>query len=259
MFRSSNPALNQNVLSKARSHGFGVPMTLQGTVNKCFILVFLMLMTATWIWSQMMKTVGPFESQASVTQSIQSMMPFVIGGAIAGFILVLVTAFNLSISRFTAPAYALCEGFVLGGISAIFEYQYPGIAIQAVGLTLATLFCMLAAYQSGMIKVTDKLRMGLMSALGAIFVIYLLSWILGFFQIQIPLIHGSGPVGILFSLVVTGVAALFLVMDFDMISRLSQQGSPKYMEWYCAMSLLITLVWLYMEMLRLLSKLRDRR
>lgn len=259
MFRSNNPALNSKILSKAQSYGVGESMTIAGTVNKCFILLFLSLITASWVWSKFMQPITPFTDPAEVAQSMGPAVPFVMFGGIIGFVLVLVTIFKLQWSPVTAPLYALCEGFVLGGISAIMERQYPGIAFQAVALTFGTLFALLTAYRSGMIKVTDKFRRGLFTVFGAIMVVYVVGWVMSFFGKAIPLIHEGGPVGIIFSLVVVCVAALMLVMDFDMIERFSGSGAPRYMEWYGAMSLMITLVWLYFEILMLLAKLRGGR
>ena len=151
------------------------------------------------------------------------------------------------------------KGLFIGGISAIFEVRYPGIVMQAVALTFGTLFCLLAAYKSGMIKPTENFKLGIVAATGAICVIYFISIIMGFFGASIPMIHGSGPVGIIFSLVVVTIAALNLVLDFDFIEQGSTMGLPKYMEWYAAFGLVVTLVWLYIEILRLLAKLQSRR
>ena len=150
------------------------------------------------------------------------------------------------------------EGLFLGGISAIFEAQFSGIVIQAVGLTFGTLFCLLMVYKSGLIKATENFKLGIASATGAIFLVYLVSMILGFFGVQMPFIHESGIIGIGFSIFVVVIAALNLVLDFDFIENGSQMGAPKYMEWYAAFGLMVTLVWLYIEILRLLTKLRSR-
>ncbi len=257
-YRSKNPALNDRVWSEAQSYG-GESMSIQGAVNKCFIMLFLAVMSASWIWGKLMQPISPLADPAEVARSLAPVVPLVMGGGIVGFILVVVTGFKLNWSPVTAPLYAVCEGFVLGGVSAMFERRYPGIAIQAVSLTFGTLFCLLMAYRSGLIHVTDKMRLGLSAALGGIFLVYITNMILGFFHRQIPFIYGSGPVSIGFSLIVVCVAALFLVIDFDLIERYSAQGAPKFMEWYGAMSLLITLVWLYFEILTLLAKLRESK
>jgi uncharacterized YccA/Bax inhibitor family protein len=171
----------------------------------------------------------------------------------------IVTVFKKEWAPITSPIYAVLEGFVLGGISSIFEASYPGIVIQAVGLTFGTLFALLIAYRSGLIKATENFKLGVVAATGGIFLVYMISFVLSFFGTTIPFIHESGTIGILFSLFVVVVAALNLVLDFDFIERGAESGAPKYMEWYAAFGLLVTLVWLYIEILRLLSKLRSRR
>ena len=181
------------------------------------------------------------------------------GGAIGGLIVAIVTAFKKEWSPVTAPIYAVLEGLFLGGISATFEARWPGIVVQAVALTFGTLFCLLMAYKSRIIKVTENLRLGIFAATGAIAVFYLVTIVLSFFKIQVPFVFGSGPIGIIFSLVVVVIAALNLVLDFDFIEKGAEHGAPKYMEWYGAFALMVTLIWLYLEILRLLSKVRDRR
>ena len=178
-------------------------------------------------------------------------------GGIGGFIVAMVTIFKKEWSPITAPIYALLEGLVLGGVSAMLEMRFHGIAIQAVALTFGTLVAMLLAYRTGLIKVTDKLRLGIVAATGGIAVFYFLQFILGFFGVHFTTINGSGPIGIGFSIVVVIVAALNLVLDFDLIENGARYGAPKYMEWYGAFALMITLIWLYFEILRLLSKFRS--
>ena len=158
----------------------------------------------------------------------------------------------------TAPIYALLEGLALGAISAVFEVRFPGIAIEAVSLTFGTMLVLLMAYKSGMIRVTQKFRLGVVAATGAIMLFYILEMVLGFFHVQFATINGSGPIGIGISLVIVAVAALNLVLDFDFIETGARMGAPKYMEWYSAFGLMVTLVWLYLEILRLLSKFRSR-
>ena len=189
---------------------------------------------------------------------MQAVTPMLVVGGIGGFIAALVTIFKKEWSAITAPLYALLEGLVLGAVSAMLEYRFHGIAIQAVALTFGTLIAMLLAYRSGLIKVTDKLRLGIVAATGGIAVFYFLQFILGFFGVHFTTINGSGPIGIGFSLIVVVVAALNLVLDFDLIENGARFGAPKYMEWYGAFALMITLIWLYFEILRLLSKFRSR-
>jgi uncharacterized YccA/Bax inhibitor family protein len=151
------------------------------------------------------------------------------------------------------------EGLAIGGISAMAEARFPGIVLQAVGLTFGTLFCLLLAYSSGLIKVTENFKLGIVAATGGIFVVYLATWILGFFGAQIPYIHGSGMIGIGFSLFVVVIAALNLTLDFDFIEKGVARGAPKYVEWYAAFGLMVTLIWLYIEILRLLTKIQSRQ
>jgi uncharacterized YccA/Bax inhibitor family protein len=245
MMRTANPALNaQTFTGLART---GEAMTIQGTVNKTGLLLILLLIPAFWVWDKFFTTMNP----ASVSGW---MMLGIIGGLIFAFI----TIFRKTAAPVTAPIYAILEGLALGGISSVFEAQFPGIVIQAVGLTFGTLFCLLMAYRSGLIKATENFKLGVVAATGGIFVVYLFSFILGFFGINIPYINESGLIGIGFSLFVVVVAALNLVLDFDFIEKGAAQGAPKYMEWYAAFGLMVTLIWLYIEFLRLLAKLRSR-
>lgn len=261
MMRTANPALNAKVFNQARDFGAGGAMTLQGTVNKSFVLLGLLILTASWVWGKVIQPAAPiFEGAQAMRPGIPAavsgaMMLGLFGGMIVGF----VTIFKKEWAPVTAPVYAVLEGLLLGGISAVFEMQYPGIVIQAVALTFGTLFCLLTAYKSGLIKPTENFKLGIVAATGAICLIYLVSMIMGFFGASIPLIHSSGPFGIAFSLFVVTIAALNLVLDFDFIEQGAAAGAPKYMEWYAAFGLLVTLVWLYIEILRLLAKLRSRR
>ncbi len=240
MFRSGNPLLNENTFRSAE-HAEG-QMTVAGTVNKTGILLALVLVGAVMTWS-------------STPSSISGLAML---GGVGGFVLALVTTFKKQISHITAPLYAMCQGWFLGGLSSLLEVKYPGIAFQAVALTFGTMFCLLAAYRSGIVKVTDNFRLGLFAATGGIALVYLVALVLGFFGIPLAIFQ-SGLIGILFSFFVVGIAALNLVMDFDFIEDASNQGAPKYMEWFGAFGLIVTLIWLYVEILRLLSKLRDER
>ena len=180
-------------------------------------------------------------------------------GAIGGFITAIVTVFKKEWAPTTTPIYAALQGLFLGGISAVFNAQYPGIAVQAIYLTFGTLFALLIAYTSGKIKVTENFKLGLTAAMGGLFIFYIINFVLNMFGIGLTSIYGNGIVGIGFSLIVVVIAALNLVMDFDFIENGVAQGAPKYMEWYGAFGLLVTLIWLYIEILRLLAKLQSRR
>ena len=254
LMKTSNPALGENTFRGIAEARFGgaidasARMTLSGTVHKTGMLLVCAFATAVWTWYRFLQSGG----------SMASVGPMLVLGGIGGFICAMVTIFKKEWSPVTAPIYALLEGLVLGGLSAIFELRYPGIAMQAVGLTFGTLFVLLLAYSSGMIKVTNKLRLGIVAATGGIMVFYLLEMLLGFFGVRFLAVNGSGTIGILFSLFIVAIAALNLVLDFDFIERGVNYGSPKYMEWYGAFGIMVTLVWLYLEMLNLLTKMRSR-
>ncbi|HLE37856.1 MAG TPA: Bax inhibitor-1/YccA family protein [Candidatus Acidoferrales bacterium] len=247
--RSANPALSQKTFEQAGPIGAAGAMTIQGTVNKTGLMLLCVAATAAYTWTQAMRQ--PDNPAAAV--------PYLLGGAIGGFIVALVTIFKKEWSPFTAPIYVLLEGLFLGAISAFFEIRYPGIAVQAVGLTFGTLFALLLAYKSGVIRATENFKLGVVAATGGIALLYVTTIVLGFFGIQVPKIYESGPIGIAFSLFVVVIAALNLVLDFDFIESGAAAGAPKYMEWYAAFGLMVTLIWLYLEILRLLAKLRDRR
>lgn len=255
--RSGNPALNDRTFENFGVFGRDVTreqspadvMTITGTANKTMFLLLLAMGTACFTWS---KTFAGSESDPGAA------MPWAIAGAVVGLLAAIVICFRHTWAPALAPVYALAEGLFLGGVSASFESQYPGIVIQAVGGTFGTLFGLLLAYQSGLIKATENFKLGLVAATGGICLVYLISMIGGFFGFPIPFIHSAGPIGIGFSLVVVVIAALNLVLDFDFIEQAAERGAPKYLEWYGAFALMVTLVWLYMEILRLLSKLRSR-
>lgn len=249
--RSGNPALNANTFldaSSGRVVGAGdSAMTINGTVNKTAFLLILVLVTAMYTWSLY---TGP--------ESMPAIMPLILVGAIGGFIVTLVTIFKKTWAPATAPIYALLEGLFVGGISVMFEAKFPGIVMQAVGLTFGTLAALLMAYRSGLIRATENFKLGVVAATGGIALLYLANIVMGFFGHSIGFIHDNGLLGIGFSAVVVVVAALNLVLDFDFIEAGAEAGAPKYMEWFGAFGLVVTLVWLYIEILRLLSKLQSR-
>jgi len=244
MIRSGNPALNDRTFERVVDYSED-RMTLMGTVHKTGALLVLLLITASLTWGMV------YGGKASVGI-------FAIGGLIGGLIFALATCFKPHWAPFTAPLYAACEGLLLGAISALMERQFPGIVLQAVGLTFGTLFALLGAYRSGLIKATENFKLGVVAATGGIFLVYLVTMVLGLFGIGVPYIHGSGTIGICFSLFVVVIAALNLVLDFDFIENGAEAGAPKYMEWYGAFGLMVTLIWLYIEILHLLAKLRSR-
>ncbi len=246
LMRTSNPALNERIFQGAGAIS-GEAMTLQGTVNKTGVLLLCAIGTAVWTWNLFLHS-----------HSQQTVMPLLLVGGIGGFIFALITIFKKTWAGVTAPVYALLEGLVLGSISAMLELRYPGIAIQAVSLTFGTLVVLLLAYTSGLIPVTQKFRLGIVAATGGIALFYVIEIVLGFFGVHFTAVNGSGAIGIGFSVFVVIIAALNLVLDFDFIETGVRMGAPKYMEWYSAFGLMVTLIWLYFEILRLLSKLRSR-
>jgi uncharacterized YccA/Bax inhibitor family protein len=243
-----NPVLKSQTFSGyARPIELGEGMTIQGTVNKTGFLLLLAFASSAWVWRMFYTSGDP-----SVVG------PYVLVGAIGGLVVALVTVFKQTWAPITAPVYALLEGLVLGGVSAMFESLYHGIVLQAIGCTFGVLACMLLAYKSGLIRATEKFKTGVIAATGGVVLVYVASFVLGFFGVQIPGIFGNGPIGILFSLVVVGIASLNLVLDFDAIERGAAAGAPKFMEWFGAFALMITLIWLYLEILRLLAKFQRR-
>ena len=245
--RTANPALNKKTFEALPRTNDEV-MTINGTVNKTALSLMILLVGALYTWKIFTETM-----------SVEAIYPWLIGGFIGGFIVALITIFKKTLAPITTPIYALLEGVALGGLSAWFESIYPGIVVQAVTLTFGVLFALLFAYRSGLIKVTKNFRLGVVAATGGIALVYLISWLMNMFTgAGIGMIHESGIMGIGFSLFVVVIAALNLVLDFDFIETGAEQGAPKYMEWYGAFGLIVTLVWLYIEILRLLSKLRSR-
>ena len=245
--RTANPTLSNKTFEQFR--GFSIEqsntMTLQGTVFKSMILLAFCVGTAIISWGQMLS-------------NPQLAIPLAIGGGIGGLIFALITSFKMQWASVTGPLYAICEGVFLGAISCTFEMRFPGIVINAVMLTFGTFGCLLAAYTSGLIKPSENFKLGIAAATGGIFMLYMANIVLGFFGISIPFIHGTGLIGIGFSAFVVVIAALNLVLDFDFIEEGVENGAPKYMEWYASFALMVTLVWLYLEILRLLAKLQSR-
>lgn len=253
LMKTSNPTLGNKTFQNLPGSGYGGlidaadRMSLSGTVNKTGILLLCAMASAAWVWRAFMES-----------RDLADVGPWLTLGALGGFVVAMVTVFKKEWAPITAPLYALLEGLVLGGVSAVFDFRYPGVAFQAVGLTFGTLFVLLLAYSSGMIKVTNKLRLGIVAATGGIMLFYVAEMILGFFHINFLAINSGSGLGIVFSLFVCGIAALNLVLDFDFIEQGVAYGAPKYMEWYGAFGIMVTLIWLYLEILRLLSKMRSR-
>jgi|SRR5579859_4903164 len=243
----ANPALNSKTFTRFGTVAATEAMTVEGTVNKTGILLFLCLATACYEWAQTYHAIDP-----------SAAMPGLIGGLLGGLVFAIATIVKKQWAPVTAPLYALCEGLVLGGVSAFYATELPGIVQQAVGLTFGTLAVMLLAYRAGWIRATPLFQRMVIAATGAIALVYAVTLVLALFHVSVPFIHQGGTFGIIFSLVVVAVAAMNLVLDFNLIEQGVQASAPKFLEWYAAFSLLITLVWLYLEILRLLGKLRRR-
>ena len=248
LFKSGNPVLGEKKFEKTVDRFDNNVMTQSGTLNKFGLMMLLLIAAASFTW----KAAGEGKN----------VMPWMIGGAIGGFIIILILSFKPRLSAILAPIYALLEGVFVGAISAYYNNAFdayaPNIVMQAVGLTFGVVIAMFALYKFGVIKATQRFKSVVFAATAGIAVFYLLSIVLGMFGVTMPLIHESTTMGIIFSLVVVAIAALNLILDFDMIEQGSAMGAPKYMEWYGAVGLLVTIVWLYLEILRLLSKLSRR-
>ncbi|WMT40829.1 Bax inhibitor-1/YccA family protein [Paenibacillus sp. D2_2] len=242
--RSGNPTLNDKTFERAGQFSDLDRMTIGGTVNKAFITLIILLASAFGTWMMF------FEEK--------NVVPFAIGGAVIGLVIALILAFKPSASPYLVPIYALCEGFFLGAISAIYENLYHGITLQAALLTMGVFLALLLAYKTRIIKATENFKLGVFAATGGVALLYLLSIVLRMFGVQIPYLHDSTPLGIGISVVIVIIAALNLVLDFDFIENGAQNGAPKYMEWYGAFGLMVTLVWLYLELLRLIAKIWSR-
>ncbi len=240
----SNPILNEKFTEQERILE-GEPMTVNGTIQITAFLGILLVAAAAFVWSRM--TLGYTDLAVMLTA----------GGAIVGFVLALIICFTRT--KYLIPVYAVCEGLFLGGVSASFEASYPGIVSQAVAGTFAALFAMLILYRSNIIRCSDKFRSVIFVATLSIAAVYLIDFIGGFFGLHVPMINSASPAGIGISAVICVIAALNLIVDFDFIERGSQMMLPKDMEWYGAFGLMVTIVWLYLEILRLLAKLQDRR
>jgi uncharacterized YccA/Bax inhibitor family protein len=244
--RTGNPGLNDKTFASLPRLGIGVEgMTLKGTIDKSFLLLIVLMVAALWPWSQFM-----------ASGDVQAVSSTMLLGLIGGFVLALIISFKATLAPYLAVPYAALEGLAVGGLSAMLEQRYHGIAIQAVGLTFAVLAVLLFAYRMRWVRATAQFRAMVVGATGGIALLYVATMILGFFHVSVPVLYAATPLGIGISLVIVGIAALNLVLDFDLIERGVAGGAPKYMEWYSAFGLMVTLVWLYIEILRLLSKVR---
>ncbi|RFM34817.1 Bax inhibitor-1/YccA family protein [Chitinophaga silvisoli] len=244
LFQPNNPVLNEKTFREAALKSTDNSMTVKGTANKTAFLLALVICAAVYSW-------GVLAREGNV-------MPFLLLGGIGGFVLAIIISFKKEWAPYLSPAYALAEGLFLGVISAMYSSLYDGIVLQAVGLTFGTAVAMLVLYRTGVLRATAKFRAIVYTATAGIAVFYLIALVLRLFSVDIPFLHEGSMIGIIFSLVVVAIAALNLILNFDMIEQGAAQGAPKYFEWYAAFGLLVVLVWLYLEILRLLSKLNRR-
>lgn len=249
IFSSGNPALSEKSFQKSLiEENNGMVMTERGTMNKFFLMFLLLMGTASLTWNAYFQA--------------KDVSSWIIGGAIGGLIVALVMIFKKEWAFILAPLYALCEGAFVGGISAHYSYAFqkvaPGIVLQAVVLTFGVIIAMFLLYRFGLIRATQTFRSVVMTATLGVAVFYLISFALSFAGVSIPFLHEGSVMGIIFSLAIVVLAALNLILDFDMIEKGVSMGAPKYMEWYGAFGLMVTIVWLYIEILRLLSKLNSR-
>lgn len=248
MLRTSNPALNKKVFSQSMATSGAGTMTINGSIQKTALLVLLTVAGAAYTWNKFL-VAGP--------EMVQGWM---IGGAIGGFVAAMVIVFKRDWAKFVAPVYAVLEGLFLGAISAYFNALFPteGIVMRAIALTFGILFAMLMLYRSGIIKPTQKFKAGVLAATGGVALVYFITIIANMFGANLTFMYESSPLGIGISLVIVVIASLNLILDFDFIEKGSQAGLKKDMEWYAAFGLMVTLVWLYIEILRLLALFAGR-
>jgi len=241
-FRSGNPALSKDIFKPVTSNRTDDVMTLDGTVNKTAISLIILLVCAYYTYST-------------------ANTGFIWIGFIGGFITALITIFKKNWAPYTVPVYAVLEGLALGGISAIYNHMYTGIVQQAIFLTFGIFAALLIAYKTRIIQPSENFKLGIFAATGGIAIVYIFSFIMSFFGSGMSIMNpqNASLMSIGFSVFVVVIASLNLVLDFDFIEQGAEAGAPKYMEWYATFGLLVTLVWLYLEILRLLAKLQSRR
>lgn len=245
--RTSNPAMKEAVFTSEHAAANEAPMTLAGTTTKSLVLIGLVIFAAAFTWTN---TLGGNPG---------ILIPALLVGSLGGLVVGLVTVTKPRLSPYTAPLYAVLEGLALGAISAYYQARFHGLPVQAVALTAMVFLAMAFVYRTGLLRATERFTVGVVAATAGIALVYLLTIVLALFGVRVPYIHDNGVIGIAFSLVVVGVASLNLILDFDLVERGVQARAAKYMEWYGAFGLLVTLVWLYLAMLRLLGKLQSRR
>ena len=246
LFKSGNPALTNNTFTNIGGISDRA-MTLQGTVNKTLILLLIVILSASYTWNLFLST-----------YNADVISPYLLIGSLGGLITAIIIIINKKLAPYLTPIYSILEGLALGGLSAIMEHRFPGIVLQSILLTFGILFVLLIIYKLRIIKATENFKLIVSSATFGVMLYYLFSLTLSFWDIKLPLIHESSTGGIIFSLFVVILASANLVVDFDFIEQGVDNGAPKYMEWYGAFGLMVTIIWLYLEILRLLGKSRRR-
>ena len=251
LFQSENPTLSQKIFNRSITQEDAGTMTVRGTISKFGFLLFMVLSAASYTW------------YLYYNNQPQTMMTLMWIGIIGGLISVLAICFKPTLAPYLSPAYGILEGFFLGAISAIlndaFKEKYPGLVMQAVGLTFGVAIAMFLLYNFRIIKATERFKSTIFAATAGIAIFYILTMVLRLFGVNIPFMYDSSLLGIGLSLFIVAIAALNLIIDFDMIEKGADMGAPKFMEWYGAFGLLVTMVWLYVEILKLLSRFAGRK
>lgn len=248
--RTSNPFFGSNTFGRAASVSYADDqMTVRGAMNKTALILLFVFASAFFTWQQFFNVYTP----ENPIEAISAIKLYLIIGGIGGFITAMIASFSPRKAGFFTPIYAIFEGMFLGGLSAMFEAHFHGLVIRAVALTFAVFLGMLLVYSQRIIKVTDKFRRGMIAAIFGILLVYLVGWISSLFGAPMTFLSGGGTFGLIFSLIVTGISAFSLLLDFDFIERGAMAGAPKYMEWYSVFGLLVSLVWLYVNLLKLLA------
>ena len=256
---SNSPVMNKKVFADASFSAGENTMTIEGTIIRALILLFCVIGAAMIPWHAFFSNISQAEMNAeTLAVAMQATTGYIISGALVGLVLALIISFKPHLARVLAIPYALAEGLAIGSISAYFEFSYPGIVMQAAASTFAVFFIMLLLYYKRVIVPSRKFKAVIGGALLAVMLVYVINMLMSFWGSGLSMVSGNGVIGIAFSFIVCIVAALSLICDFEIIEEAAARRAPKYMAWYGAFAMMVTLIWLYMEILRLLSKLRSR-
>lgn len=254
--QTSNPVLGRKIFDSVSGvYSESESMTVRGAINKTLVMFFLVAASAFFVWQ---KFFGAFAAE-DPAMAVSAVRGYMFVGGFGGFVIAMIASFAPRKAAFFVPIYAILEGMFLGGLSATFEAMYPGLVIRAILLTFSVFFVMLMVYRQGIIKVTSGFKRGIIAAVGGVTLVYLISWIAGLLGFNFGLVNGTGSMSLIFSIIVVGIAAFSLMLDFDFVEKNAALGVPKYMEWYSAFGLMVSLVWLYINMLRLLAIFASNR